>query len=143
MRLTLTRRAAHGIALMKTLAKMPAGSKMTAAELAELSGVPRGFVPAIVATLHRAGLVRCLPGRSGGCYLARAPEEVSVLEVVNALDGPLIETHCVLEGRLCMETENCEVHDYWQRAHDAMRNSLEKCSLKELTDSESASVSET
>lgn len=132
VRLTLTRKAANGIALMKALAKLEPGTRMTAAELAELSGVPRGFVPTIIATLHRAGLVRCVPGRSGGCYLARPPKEVSLLEVVNALDGPLTDAHCIIEGKPCMETEGCDVHEYWQRAQHAMQNVLSECTLEKL-----------
>ncbi len=132
MKLTLTRKAAYGLALLKALAEMPAGAKMTTAELAEASGVPKGFVPSIVSTLHRAGLLRCVPGRTGGCYLARPPEQVSLLEIVNALEGPLAESHCVLDGRLCMESEPCEVHDYWEKAHEAMRQSLDDCTLGRL-----------
>ncbi len=141
MRLTLTRKAAYGIALMKTLAAMPPNSPITASELAEKSGVPKGFVPAIVATLHRAGLVRCIPGRSGGCYLTRPPEEVSLLEVVNALDGELTESHCVLEGRLCLEADVCEVHEYWEKAHESIRRSLQDCTLSELISHSSRSRS--
>lgn len=139
MRLTLTKKAAHGLALMKELAKMPPGSKLTAAELAERSGVPKGFVPGIVGKLHRAGLLRCVPGRLGGCYLTRPPQEVSMLEVVGALEGPLTESHCVLEGRLCMEADTCEVHDYWQKAHEAIKSSLGECTLEDLAAGENPS----
>ena len=91
MRLKLTKKCEHGIHIMRTLAEMPEGSKIRSGELAEMAEVPAGFVPTIVATLHRAGLLECTPGRSGGCQLARSPEDISALEIITALEGRTLD----------------------------------------------------
>lgn len=132
MRLKLTKKGEHGIHIMRTLAEMPEGSKLRTADLAEAAEVPPGFVPTIVATLHRAGLLECKPGRSGGCELARAPEEISALEIITALEGPLTDKNCVLDGRRCLDDGPCELHEAWSTAKDAMVESLDGRTLDQM-----------
>lgn len=117
---------------MRTLAEMPEGSKLRTADLAIAADVPPGFVPTIVATLHRAGLLECKPGRSGGCELARSPEEISALEIITALEGPLTDKNCVLDGRRCMDEPACELHDAWSTAKDAIVESLDGRTLDQM-----------
>lgn len=136
MRLKLTKKGEHGVQIMRVLAQMPEGTKLRAQELAEKANVPIGFVPTIVATLHRAGLLRCQPGRTGGCQLGRPPEEISALDIITALEGPLTDKHCILDGSHCLDDVECELHESWSEAKLAIARSLESRKLDEMASHE-------
>lgn len=132
MRLSLSKRTLYGLRIMRALSRMHEGQRMTADQLSRVSEVPRGFVPAIVATMHRAGLIACSPGRTGGCILKQRPEHISLLDIVSALEGDLSSSHCVLDGRECMDGEECDLHPFWEPVKRAMVDSLGSVSLAEL-----------
>lgn len=134
MKLKLTKKGEHGVQIMRVLAEMPEGSKLRSQELAERADVPIGFVPTIVATLHRAGLLRCQPGRTGGCQLGRPPEEISALDIITALEGPLTEKHCILDGSRCLDDVQCELHESWSEAKSAITDSLDKRTLDQMAE---------
>jgi Rrf2 family protein len=133
MRLSLARRTEYGIHLLLALAERP-GRTMTAAELAAACAIPAGNVPAILSTLNRAGLVISNRGRSGGCALARRPEAVTLMEVVQALEGPVALTRCLLDSRRCHDGEPyCAVHAAWAAGRDAALAALAQTSLADVS----------
>lgn len=132
MRLKLTKKGEHGVQLMRVLAELPEGTKLRARELAERADIPEGFVPTIVATLHRAGLLRCQPGRTGGCQLGRPPEAISALDIITALEGPLTDSHCILDGSHCLDDVVCELHESWSEAKNAIAESLDGTTLDQM-----------
>lgn len=134
MRLKLTKKGEHGVQIMRVLAEMPEGSKLRSQDLAERADVPIGFVPTIVATLHRAGLLKCQPGRTGGCQLGRPPEEISALDIITALEGPLTDKHCILDGNRCLDDVPCELHDSWSEAKTAITESLDGRTLDQMAE---------
>ena len=97
MRLSLTKRGEYAVRMTLLLATMP-GRRVTAGELGAACTIPMGNVPTIVNLLSRAGVLDCSPGRGGGCTLGRPPDEISVLEVIEAVEGPLGAV-CVLQVR--------------------------------------------
>lgn len=133
VRLSLSKRAVYGIRLLRALARMEPGARLTAAELSETCNVPRSFIPAIVSSLHKAGLVACSPGRTGGCVLRARPEEISLLDVISALEGELSPNHCVLDGRECMDEGPCELHESWAPAMEAVVQSLSSTTIAALS----------
>lgn len=130
MRLTLTKRGEYGIRLLLHLADAGEDQRMTAAELAEACDIPAGNVPTIVNMLSRAGILSCSPGRSGGCSLARSPSDISALEIIEALEGPLEISHCLLDSRRCHDKDpECAVHHAWSEGRNAAIAALAKTSL--------------
>ena len=130
MRLSLTRRSEYGVRMVLHLACRPRNERVTAADLAEICDVPRGHVPTIVNILSRAGILQCSPGRGGGCTLARDPDDISMLEVVESLEGSLEISHCLLDSRRCHGKDpECAVHEAWSRGRDAAIASLANTSL--------------
>lgn len=89
MRLALTKRSGDATRMLVYLAGLPEGTRLTSAVLAKACGVSAGNVPTLVANLARAGLLESTPGRGGGCTLARPADEITVAEVVAALEGSL------------------------------------------------------
>ena len=100
MRLTLTKRGEYGFRLMLYLAGRPPDERVTAAQLAEVCRIPAGNVPTILSMLSRAHILSCSPGRNGGCTLARDPADISTLEIIEALEGQLEISHCLLDSAL-------------------------------------------
>ncbi|MHB8245590.1 MAG: RrF2 family transcriptional regulator [Acidimicrobiales bacterium] len=130
MRLTLDRRTQYGIRMLLSLAQRP-GELLTAADLAASSGVPAGNIPGVASTLARAGLVISRRGRSGGCSLARPPEQISILEIVTAFGEPLVTPYCILDSRRRHDHDGpfCAAHAGWLAGRDAAIASLAQLSL--------------
>jgi Rrf2 family protein len=132
MRLTLTKRSGDAIRMLLHLASLPPGTRRTSAELAAACGVSAGNTPTLIANMARAGLLDCTPGRGGGCQLARPAEEITVAEVVAALEGSLELDHCSIDERKCTDREYfCGMHRTWGDAHAALIARLSALTLAE------------
>ncbi len=137
MRLTLTKRAEYGIRMLILLARHEPDTRVTAAQIAKDCDIPAGNVPTVVSTLSRAGILSCSPGRYGGCALARAPKEISALDVIEALEGSLEIHHCILDSRRCHDhAAECAVHHAWTKGRDAAIMALANTSLADVIDRE-------
>lgn len=130
MRLEITRRADLATKALVVLTSSPRRTK--AAELAERLGTTTGFVAQVMAPLVSRGWVRSEPGPAGGYAAGVAPEDVSVLEVIEAVDGPTDTGRCVLEDRPCAGGSECALHRPWAVARAAMVRELAALSLSDL-----------
>ena len=124
MRLELTRRADYAIRTSICLAHEGRGRLVPAPDIARRMDVPPRFLPQIMQDLVRAGLVEATAGRGGGYRLARAPGEVSLLEVIEAVEGDVRRRTCVLRASACSAGQPCGVHDLFAEAQDAMLERL-------------------
>ena len=132
MELSLGKRADYTVRAVLDLATHHGhGRRKTAAIAAEMR-VPATYLPQLLAELVRAGIARSLAGRHGGYELAREPDEVSLLEVIEVADGPLISTECVLRGGPCRWEEACAIHPPWARAQEAFRAALGATTFAEV-----------
>ncbi len=139
MRLELGRRADYAIRAAVDIARhAEGGQRRKARAIAEEMGIPASYVPQILAELVRAELVRSVAGRDGGYCLAREPHEISLLDVVHAVDGEVVSTTCVLRGGPCRWDDICAVHVPWSRAQNAMLDSLAKTTLGDLVEIDAA-----
>jgi Rrf2 family protein len=137
MRLTLTKRGEYGFRIMLYLAGRSRDERVTAAELAEACNIPAGNVPTIMSMLSRARILACSPGRHGGCALARDPEDISTLEIIEALEGELEISHCLLDSRRCHGRDpECAVHHAWSAGRDAAIEALARTSLADAIERE-------
>jgi Rrf2 family protein len=133
MRLELGRRADYAIRAVVDLAgHHDAGVRRKARDIAEEMGIPGSYLPQILAALVRAGVVASVAGPAGGYALARAPETVSLLDVVRAVEGDVASTSCVLRGGPCRWEDHCAVHVPWARAQLALLASLDATSRRDL-----------
>ena len=101
-------------------------------------GVPRTYVSQILGDLVRAGLAQSFFGTQGGYSLARPPSEVSLLEVVEAAEGPLAPETCVLGDAPCRWESVCPLHETWGTAAAALRTVLAATSLADLVERDRA-----
>jgi Rrf2 family protein len=141
MRLALTKRSGDAIRMLLHLAAQPPGARLTSAQLAAAAGVSAGNVPTLVATMARGGLLDCTPGRNGGCRLARPAEEITIAEVVAALEGSLELDRCSIDERRCVDREYfCGMHRTWGDAHAALIARLSALTLAEASARERANA---
>lgn len=108
--------------------------------IAEERSIPSGFLPQILAELVRAGLAESVAGRDGGYVLARAPSEITLLEVVRAVRGEPVDATCVMRDGPCTFNGTCAMHEPWSRAKDALLDALADTSLADLVELDAASL---
>jgi Rrf2 family protein len=114
------------------MALLAEGRQLKAAELANRLDTTPGFVPQIVGPLVKMGWVRSDPGPAGGYRLVIPAGNVSVLDVVEALDGPTDNGRCVVAEMPCGRAQLCTLHGAWARARDELTASLRAVSVADL-----------
>jgi Rrf2 family protein len=127
MRLEITRRADLATRAMLILATTSERTK--AAALAEQLDSTAGFVAQAMTPLVAKGWVRSDPGPTGGYTLVAEMSGVSVLEVIEAVEGTTDTTRCVLEDRACARGGHCALHVPWQRARTQLLGELAETPL--------------
>ena len=138
MRLDLTMRADYAIRAMLALTK--AGAKMSSRKIAEEMKIPPRFLPQIMGDLSRAGLVEAHPGRAGGYVLARNPSGVTLLQVIEAIEGDPHRQICVMRGTPCAQDGECGVHDIFFAAETALLDRLGGATLRGVIDAYQAKL---
>jgi Rrf2 family protein len=123
MRLELTRKTDLAIRALRALAA--ASGRRPGRALAADVGTTSPFIAQVMGPMVRAGLVTSRPGPSGGYGLAPAAAAASVLDVIEAVEGPINPSRCILAGGPC-GVEPCSVHDAWQGARAALEDSLRR-----------------
>ena len=118
MRLELTRKTDLALRALRTLVASETLRK--GGELAEALGTSAGFLAQVMSPLTRAGWVRSVPGPRGGYRATGAAVAVSVLQLVEAVEGPVRADRCVLREQSCPTEVPCALHDAWMPARDAL-----------------------
>ncbi len=126
----LTKLTDYGIVLMSHLAAEPT-ELMTASSLSQATQLPLPTVSKILNALSREGLLVSHRGVNGGYGLVRGPRDISVADVIAAMEGPIAMTECSDLGE-CEQESFCMVRGNWQRINDAVRNALNGISLEEM-----------
>jgi FeS assembly SUF system regulator len=102
-------------------------------EEAHQTGVPHPTVSKVLKILAREGLLASHRGAKGGYSLARAPQDIPVIDVITALDGPIGITECIDDAPgECGQESVCRVKGNWQRINDAIRRALAEVTLAEM-----------
>ncbi len=130
MRLEVTRRS--DLAIRALLALTEGRDRTKAADLADKVGTTKGFLTQVMHPLVRHGWVRSDPGPTGGYAADFEPASVSVLQVIEAIEGPVDTGRCVLEDRSCAAAGTCALHRPWSRARGNLIEELGSQSLESL-----------
>ena len=118
------------------MARRADGRAVSAEELGRLQDIPHGFLQAILADLRRAGIVMSQRGQSGGWRMGRAASEVSVADVIRAVDGPLVSVYG-LRPEAVSYNDSAEVLQLvWIAARSSLREVFEEVSIQQLADGE-------
>jgi len=131
MKLQPTRRTDYGIRALIYLANHP-GSHAKAADIGGAMDIPTGFLQQVLQELQRARLVTSRSGPSGGYALARGPESITILEIVEGLEGPFQAQQCALRGGPCHWDDVCAMHSVWSSATAALADRLAASTLAQV-----------
>jgi Rrf2 family protein len=110
------------------------GRAVSAEELGRLQEIPHGFLQAILADLRRAGIVMSQRGQSGGWRLGRAASDVSVADVIRAVDGPLVSVYGLRPEAVSYNESADGLRHVWIAARRALRDVFEHVSIQQLSD---------
>lgn len=133
MQIVLGKRSDYAVRAVLDLAQHHGQGLRKAREIAAAMRIPPGYLPQILASLVRAGLLEATAGRDGGYRLGRSPYEISMLEVVEATEGPLtVMRECVLRDIPCGQDGYCAAHGTWNDAQDAVARKLRGTSFRQL-----------
>lgn len=134
----LTAKSEYGLVAMIDLAASGQDEPVSARVLAERRSIPQPYLEQLFALLRRAELVKAIRGARGGFVLARPADEISVLDVVEALEGPLTSGVCTAETHEgCAHSLSCAAAPVWTRATDALRKVFSESMISELAQTQS------
>jgi Rrf2 family protein len=132
--LKLTKKADYGLIALRHLASRAKAS--SAKEIAESYRIPLPLLSKVLQTLARNGLLVSEQGATGGYRLSRDAHEISALEVIRCIDGPIILTHCFTEheGHVqCDQTDLCPVREPLRKVHEGILRLLSGITISDLT----------
>jgi Rrf2 family protein len=104
------------------MARSPA--RVKSGQLSAALGTTPGFMPQVMAPLVQAGWVRSQPGPTGGYEFLLGPDQLSVLDVIEAVDGPTDNGRCVVAEQPCSRRQPCALHTAWVRAREELTGAL-------------------
>ena len=133
--LRLSKKADYALIAMKHLAlhgDRAAHSSTSAREIAELYDIPIELMAKVLQRLVRRGLLSSHQGTRGGYELARLPTQISVADVIQAIDGPVTVTACSTEEGQCEQFAKCNVRDPLWRVRERILAALGECTIAEL-----------
>ena len=128
----ITRQADYALRAMLYLAQQEPTQRAATSQIAEIQHIPPSFLAKIISQLSIAGLIHTSRGARGGVTLAREPGEINLLEVVEAIDGPILLNECTADNSTCTFGENCPIHDLWCSAQDELVNRLRNTSFAQF-----------
>ncbi len=123
----------HAIRALAYLASRPAGNLCLVDEIAEAEDLPRPFTSKILRDLVRAGLLTSSRGPGGGYALARDPEDVSLLEIQQIIDGVGILDRCAVGLDACNEFAPCPLHDVFEPLREEIRTYLSGTTVEQMS----------
>ncbi len=146
--LKLTKKADYGLIALRHLAAVPRdvhgssasthrshvhSASASAKDIADTYRIPLPLLSKILQNLARAGLLVSEQGTHGGYRLARDPEEITALEVIRTIDGPIILTHCFTEHAECDQSDLCPVREPLRKVHEGILRLLSSISISDMT----------
>ena len=128
----LSAKEQHGLRAMAELAARFGQGPVPLGEVAEAQGISGDYLEQIVPALREAGLVQSTRGAHGGYQLTRAPESITVGQVLQALEGDIFPLRCVSEDQECDRSTMCAARTVWTKVHDRVSETLDEMTLADL-----------
>jgi Rrf2 family protein len=129
----ITRQADYALRAMLFLSRLEPNVRAATSQIAEAQQIPPSFLAKIISQLSIAGLIHTSRGARGGVSLARSPEEISVLDVVESIDGPITLNECSHGSEGCPFGEDCPLQPLWCDAQSELVLKLKNTNFAELT----------
>ena len=128
----ITRQADYAIRAVRYLAKQGTNGRSATSTVAREMKIPPSFLAKIISQLSIAGLLHTSRGARGGVTLARDPGQISMLDVVEAIDGPILLNECVGDPANCDFSQDCMAHPIWVEVQDSLVKRLRETTFDQL-----------
>jgi Rrf2 family transcriptional regulator, iron-sulfur cluster assembly transcription factor len=128
----ITRREEYGLKGLLFLAKQPNEKVFLVSEISRVQKIPERFLAKIFQRLSKAGFVRSVRGSKGGFSLRKAASEITMKEVIEALEGPIAINRCLLRNGACDEEQGCPLYEVLEEAQEGLVKVLERTTLEDL-----------
>ena len=124
----------YAVAALVHLAKCPTGEYVHVKDIARGENIPAGFLSGLLQRLSKDGLVSSRKGLNGGFALRSDPDAISLLAVVNAIDGLPCCERCAMGYPACSAEKPCEMHDSWGEVRERIRQFMQLTTIGELAE---------
>jgi Rrf2 family protein len=128
----ITRQADYAVRAVLYLANLGNNERAATSTVAEDQRIPPSFLAKIISQLSIAGLLHTSRGARGGVTLAREPQDISLLEVIEAIDGPIQLNECVGEDKECSFDADCPLRPVWSEAQNELVTRLKRTNFAQL-----------
>ena len=128
----ITRQADYALRAMLFLAHLDTHQRAATSDIAKKQHIPPSFLAKIISQLSIAGLIQTSRGARGGVAMARTPEKISLLEVVEAIDGPIALNECTGNMANCPFGEECPLRPLWCDTQAELVNKLKKTNFAQF-----------
>ncbi|HTQ87546.1 MAG TPA: SUF system Fe-S cluster assembly regulator [Candidatus Acidoferrales bacterium] len=132
--LKLSKKADYGLIALKHLAMHDGEGISSASDIAEIYGISAPLMAKVLQRLARKGLLRARHGSTGGYELARNASQITALEAISAIDGPVVITSCETNHGMCDHSERCTVREPLKRVNDGILQVLSTVTITSLAD---------
>lgn len=130
--LEITRQADYALRAVVDVARLPEGERLPTATIAANQSIPLPFLAKIVSQLAVKGILDATRGASGGVSLARPADGITLLEVIEAIDGPVTLNRCTRDPSVCSLSGTCPVCEIFAEAQQALVERLEQTTFADL-----------
>ena len=132
--LKLSKKADYALIAVRHLASHRSEVSLSASDIAEAYGISAPLLAKVLQRLAKNGLVTARHGSSGGYQLARNPKEISALDVINAVDGPIVITSCITNHGNCDQSLKCTIREPLRRVNDSIAQVLRSVTISQMTE---------
>lgn len=130
----LSKKADYGLIAVKHLALHRRDHSFSANEIAEEYGISATLMAKVLQKLAHKSIVAAKHGSSGGYQLSKEPSQISALEVISAIDGPVLITSCVTNHGNCDATQRCSVKEPLRRVNESILNVLGSVTIAQMSE---------
>jgi len=130
--LEITRQADYALRAVADIARVPEGERIPTSSIAERQNIPLPFLAKIVSQLVIRGILETVRGASGGVRLAKPPNEISMREIIEAIDGPIAVNRCTKDPSVCGYAETCPYCEVFVDVQQVLVDRLNKTTIEQI-----------
>ncbi len=124
----------YGLRILLDLAIHDDGTPRLIRDIAESQQISEKYISRLIIDLRKASMVRSIRGAKGGFRLAKKPEQLTLLAIVEAMEGRLSIVDCAAKPEKCCKVDTCAAQSIWEKLNEEIRTSMQKVTLQDLID---------
>ena len=128
----ISTRGRYGLRILIDLANQDNSKPRLIRDISQAQQISEKYISRLVIDLRRAGLIRSVRGVNGGFHLAKKPEDITLLEVIEVMEGPVSVVECVNTTQKCNRNSRCGVRAIWKTLNDNIRCIMQEITLDEI-----------